>query len=61
MNIYHFLEENPSYLKKNYTNEEIISNHFIHNLYQDFLVTRSFLDYMSNILTSDVNGISIIK
>ena len=47
--------------KKNYTDEEIISNHFIHNLYQDFLVTRTFLDYMSNILTSDLNGISIIK
>lgn len=47
--------------KKNYTNEEIISKHFIHKLYQDFLVTRIFLDYMSNILTSDLNGICLIK
>ena len=47
--------------KKNYTDEEIISKHFIHKLYQDFLVTRIFLDYMSNILTSDLNGICIIK
>ena len=47
--------------KKNYTDEEIISKNFIHKLYQDFLVTRTFLDYMSNILTSDLNGISLIK
>ena len=47
--------------KKNYTDDEIISKHFIHNLYQDFLVTRTFLDYMSNILTSDLNGIPLIK
>ena len=47
--------------KKNYTDEEIISNDFIHKLYQDFLVTRTFLDYMSNILTSDLNGNSLIK
>tara|TARA_B100000575_G_scaffold103076_1_gene82158 strand:- start:218 stop:895 length:678 start_codon:yes stop_codon:yes gene_type:complete len=47
--------------KKNYTDEEIISKHFIHKLYKDFLVTRTFLDYMSNILSTDLNGISLIK
>ncbi len=47
--------------KKNYTDEEIISKYFIHKLYKDFLVTRSFLDYMSNVLTSDLNGTSLIK
>ena len=47
--------------KKNYSDEEIISKHFIHKLYKDFLVTRTFLDYMSNILTTDLNGISLIK
>ena len=47
--------------KKNYTNEDIISKHFIHKLYQDFFATRTFLDYMSNILTTDLNGISLIK
>ena len=47
--------------KKYYTDEEILAKHFIHKLYQDFLVTRTFLDYMSNILTTDLNGISVIK
>ena len=47
--------------KKYYTDEEIMTKHFIHKLYQDFLVTRTFLDYMSYILTTDLNGISLIK
>ena len=34
---------------------------FIEKLNEDFLVSRSFLDYMSNILTTDLNGISLIK
>ena len=47
--------------KKNYTDEEVLSNNFIDKLNQDFLVTRIFLDYMSNILTTDLNGIPLIK
>ena len=47
--------------KKNYTDQEVISKDFINKLNQDFLVTRIFLDYMSNILTTDLNGISLIK
>lgn len=47
--------------KKNYTDQEVISKDFINKLNQDFLVTRMFLDYMSNILTTDLNGISLIK
>ena len=61
MSIYHFLEENPFYLKKIYTDQEVVSKDFIDKLNQDFLVTRIFLDYMSNILTTDLNGISLIK
>ena len=47
--------------KKNYTDQEVISKDFIDKLNQDFLLTRTFLDYMSNILTTDLNGISVIK
>ncbi len=47
--------------KKNYTDEEVLSKNFIDKLNQDFLVTRIFLDYMSNILTTDLNGISLTK
>ena len=47
--------------KKNYTDQEVISKDFIDKLNQDFLLTRIFLDYMSNILTTDLNGISVIK
>ena len=47
--------------KKNYTDQEVISKDFIDKLNQDFLLTRTFLDYMSNILTTDLNGISVTK
>ena len=47
--------------KKNYTDQEVISKDFTDKLNQDFLLTRIFLDYMSNILTTDLNGISLIK
>ena len=47
--------------KKNYTDEEVVSKDFINKLNQDFLVVRNFLDYMSNVLTTDLNGISLIK
>ena len=47
--------------KKNYTDQEVVSKDFIDKLNQDFLVTRIFLDYMSNILTTDLNGISLIN
>ncbi len=47
--------------KKNYTDQEVISKDFIDKLHQDFLLTRIFLDYMSSILTTDLNGISSIK
>ena len=47
--------------KKNYTDQEVVSKDFIDKLNQDFLVTRVFLDYMSNVLTTDLNGISLIK
>ncbi len=47
--------------KKNYNDQEVVSKDFIDKLNQDFLVTRIFLDYMSNVLTTDLNGISLIK
>ena len=47
--------------KKNYTDQEVISKDFIDKLNQDFLLTRIFLDYMSSILTTDLNGISVAK
>ena len=47
--------------KKNYADQEVVSKDFIDKLNQDFLVTRIFLDYMSNVLTTDLNGVSLIK
>ena len=47
--------------KKNYTDQEVVSKGFIDKLNQDFLTTRFYLDYMSNVLTTDLNGISLIK
>ena len=55
------LKKKSFLFKKAYTDKEVISKDFLSNLNDDFIIARSFLDYMSNILTTDLNGISLIK
>lgn len=46
---------------KNYSDNSVISSNFIDNMSCDFKIMRPFLDYMSTLLTTDLNGVSILK
>jgi len=46
---------------KKYSDDLVISSNFITNLSDDFISIRPFLDYMSSILTTDLNGISVLE
>lgn len=45
---------------KKYTDEEVLSKDFLLQVQQDFLAARPFLEFMSNVLTTDLNGESLI-
>ena len=47
------------FLKK-YDNNSVLSSNFIDNISRDFKIIRPFLNYMSTVLTTDLNGISIL-
>ena len=46
---------------KNYSDNSVISSNVIDNMSCDFKIMRPFLDYMSTLLTTDLNGISILE
>ncbi|MGB0524733.1 MAG: DUF2461 domain-containing protein [Flammeovirgaceae bacterium] len=48
-------------LKHDFTDEEALSDDFVQKLSYTFQQMRPFLDYMSDILTTDLNGISLIE
>jgi len=43
-----------------FTDDEVFSENFEENLTNHFLLLRPYFDYMSEILTTDLNGISLI-
>ncbi len=43
-----------------FTDKEVQSENFGENLLYHFLLLRPFLDYMSSVLTTDLNGISLL-
>ena len=45
---------------RKFTDEEVLSPNFIEELNSSFKAMRPFLDYMSDVLTTDLNGVSII-
>lgn len=47
-------------VKHDFTDKEVLAKDFAQQLNQAFIAMRPFLDYMSDILTSDLNGISLI-
>ncbi len=47
-------------LMKHFTDKEVLSESFLKNVNQTFKEMRPFLNYMSEVLTTDVNGISLI-
>jgi uncharacterized protein (DUF2461 family) len=44
-----------------FTDAEVFSLDFKDNLVQHFLLLRPFFDYMSEVLTTDLNGVSTLE
>jgi uncharacterized protein (TIGR02453 family) len=47
-------------LRYEFTDEEVLSPDFIHRVNEVFIKMRPFLDYMSEVLTTDANGVSVV-
>jgi len=45
---------------KHYTDEEVLSPNFINEVNSAFEAIRPYFDYMTEVLTTDVNGVSLI-
>ena len=46
---------------KKYTDKDVLSQNFIDDVNQSFKAIRPFFDYMSDVLTTNLNGESLIK
>ncbi len=46
---------------KKYTDKEVLSNNFLDEVNSSFKAIRPFFDYMSDVLTTDLNGVSLIE
>jgi uncharacterized protein (TIGR02453 family) len=46
-------------LKHNFTDQEVLSDDFLFKLVEGFRKMRTFFDYMSEILTTDLNGVPL--
>jgi len=46
---------------KKYTDQEVLASNFIKNVDVAFKVIRPYFDYMSDVLTTDLNGVSVLK
>lgn len=46
-------------LRRNFSNEEVCSEKFADEVFRSFLALRPFFDYMSDVLTTDENGVSL--
>jgi len=45
----------------NFTDEEVFSDSFQENLMHKYQLIRPYFDYMSEVLTTDLNGVSLLK
>ena len=46
---------------KKYSDDEVLNDDFLNQVTQDFITVRPFLDYMSSVLTTDLNGFSLLE
>lgn len=46
---------------KKYSDNEVLNDDFLNQVTQDFITVRPFLDYMSSVLTTDLNGFSLLE
>ncbi len=49
------------FVSHRFTDEEVLSDDFLDNLVAHFLLLRPFFDYMSDVLTTDLNGVSLLE
>jgi uncharacterized protein (TIGR02453 family) len=54
------LKHKQFYFSKSFTDKEILSNDFLKEMNQTFRNLRPYFDYMSDVLTTDANGVSLI-
>ncbi|MGB2128987.1 MAG: DUF2461 domain-containing protein [Flavicella sp.] len=47
-------------LGRSFTDEEVLSVNFVNSVRESFEALRPFFDYMSDVLTTDLNGVSIL-
>ena len=45
---------------KRYSDKEVLSKNFLQQVNADFQAVRPFFDYMSSVLTTDLNGVSLL-
>ena len=45
---------------KRYSDKEVLSKRFLQQVNADFQAVRPFFDYMSSVLTTDLNGVSLL-
>jgi uncharacterized protein (TIGR02453 family) len=64
-----FSKDNPAiellrykqfYFEHRFTDKEVLSKDFLKNMNQTFKTLRPYFDYMSEVLTTDANGISLV-
>lgn len=56
----HLLQHKQFYLERKFTDEEVLSPGFLKELNQTFKNLRPYFDYMSEVLTTDLNGESVL-
>lgn len=56
-----FLRQKQFYVEHHFSDEEVLSENFAADLVVGFLKLRPFFDYMSEILTTDLNGESLLN
>jgi uncharacterized protein (TIGR02453 family) len=54
------LKHKQFYFSRSFTDKEVLSNDFLKQMNQTFKNLRPYFDYMSEVLTTDANGVSLI-
>jgi len=54
------LKHKQFYFSRSFTDKEVLSNDFMKEMNQTFKSLRPYFDYMSEVLTTDANGVSLI-
>jgi uncharacterized protein (TIGR02453 family) len=55
------LKHKQFYFERKFTDKEVLSPDFLQELNKTFKSLRSYFDYMSDVLTTDLNGVSTVE